>query len=260
MLNLQLFDANCYIGRYRSFRPGSFYTLAGLMEQMDYYGIQEALVTHSLAREHHPADGNSALLAELEGQERVHAVWALLPPASRELSPPAQLVPDMIGRGVKAARIFYGSYRFPLSEWCIGELLDVLEAYRVPTFIDPDPEIDAALPDRFDWDAVHSLCRQHPALPVILTAGRFYSSNRLLYQLFEHNPNLVIELSGLWAHRGIEFITREFGAGRIIFGTRLPLRDPGSVIAQLVYAEISDEDKLLVAGGNLRALLGGVLT
>ncbi len=258
-MDLNFFDANCYVGRYKAFRQGSFYTLAGLLEQMDYYGISEALVTHALAREHHPADGNEAIMAEVEGQPRIHPVWALLPSASKEQPAPAELIQQMVDLGVNAARIFYGSYKFPISEWCIGETLNILEAHQMPTFIDPDPHTDTVKPDLFDWDAVDALCRNHPNLPVILSEGRFYSSNRILYQLFERHANLLIDLSGLWANRGIEFITREFGAQRLIFSTRMPLRDPSCTIAQVNYAEISDEDKKLIAGDNLRALMGGVL-
>ena len=96
-------------------------------------------------------------------------------------------------------------------------------------------------------------------LPVILQKGRFRSSNRLLYQLIEANPNLRIELSGYWAYHAIEFITREFGAHRLLFGTRMPARDPACAIGQVAYSDIPEDDKRLIAGDNLRNLMGGVI-
>ena len=62
MLDLHFFDAHCYVGRYKTFRAGSFYKTEDLLEQMTYFGIEEALVTHSLSREHHPIDGNAAII------------------------------------------------------------------------------------------------------------------------------------------------------------------------------------------------------
>ncbi|MDO8684729.1 MAG: amidohydrolase family protein [Armatimonadota bacterium] len=259
MTGLRFFDAHCYVGRYKTFKPGSFYKIDDLQRQMEYYGISEALITHSMSREHHPIDGNAAVLNEIIGKQNLHASWSLLPPASKELPPPGKLIPDMISKNVKAVKLFYGNYSFPISEWCIGELLDELEARRVPTFIDPDTELCNWDEDIFDWNSVDALCAAHPALPVILQEGRFRSSNRLLYQLLDRHANLHIELSGYWAYHGIEFITREFGARRLLFGTKMPFRDPACAIAQLSYSDIPDEDKALIAGDNLRKLLGGVV-
>lgn len=259
MPDIRLFDAHCYVGRYKTFRPGSFYRTQDLIEQMQHYNISEALVTHSMSREHHPVDGNVAVLAETLGKDNLHPCWAVLPPRSGEMLQPALLAREMISKGVRAARIFYGVYTFPISEWCIGSLLDEFEAHRIPVFIDPDKELSGWDQDRFDWDAVNKMCGAHPQLPIILSASRFRSSNRLLYQLLDLHQNLHIELSGYWGYRGIEFITREFGAGRLIFGTRMPVRDPACAISQLLYSEISDKDKQAIAGDNLRLLLGGVV-
>jgi len=259
MKDLHYFDAHCYVGRYKTFRPGSFYRTEDLLREMERFGIEEALVTHSMSREHHPIDGNAAVLAEIKGRPNLHPSWAFLPPTSRELPKPAELIPRMIANGVRAAKLLYGSYTFPISEWCIGELLDELEIHQAPTFLDPDVELDNCDMDRFDWDGVDNLCRAHPNLPVILSEFRIRSSNRLLYQLLEKHPNLRVEISGYWAHHAIEFITREFGAYRLLFGTRMPVRDPACAICQVAYSDVSDADKRLIAGDNLRNLLRGVI-
>jgi len=258
MDDLGFFDAHCYVGRYKTFRAGSFHTTEDLLQQMDHYGISEALVTHAMSREHHPVDGNAAAIAEASKSARLHASWSLLPSASKEMPSPAELVPTMIAQGVKAAKLFPGMYTFTLSEWCIGEALEALEEHRVPTFVDPDRELDTWDSDKFDWDAVSSLCTTHPALPIVLSEARFRSSNRMLYALLGKHPNLHIETSGYWAHHAVEFIAREFGPGRLLFGTRMPVRDPACAIGQVAYADMSDEYKKLVAGDNLRRLLAGV--
>jgi hypothetical protein len=85
-----------------------------------------------MSRELHPIDGNGAVLEETKGRDNLHPSWAVLPPRSGELAKPAALVGQMISNGVRAAKLFYGSYTFPISEWCIGELLDELEAHLDP--------------------------------------------------------------------------------------------------------------------------------
>ena len=42
-----------------------------------------------------------------------------------------------------------------------------------------------------------------------------------------------------------------------MFGTNLPELEPGGPIAQVTFAEISDEDKRAIASGNLERLLAG---
>ena len=259
MSKLEFFDAHCYVGRYKTFRPGSFYKRDELLRQMRHFGISEALVTHSMAREHHPLDGNAAVVGQTKGKDNLHPCWAVLPTASKELPEPAELVRQMLANGVRAARAFFKMYKFSVSEWCIGDVLSELESHRVPIFLDPTVELDTWWEDQMDLDALDRLCESHKDLPVILSEARIRSSNRALYQLLAKHPNLRVELSGYWGYHAIEFVTREFGAHRLLFGTRMPVRDPACAIGQVTYSDISDEDKRLVAGDNLRGLLAGVL-
>ena len=83
-------------------------------------------------------------------------------------------------------------------------------------------------------------------------------SNRRLFPLLEQYPNLYIETSYYVVHRGIELICRHFGAERLLFGTGLPQRAPGPAITALSYSQISDQERALIASGNLRRLLAEV--
>ncbi|HOI57040.1 MAG TPA: hypothetical protein PLP01_17445, partial [Phycisphaerae bacterium] len=56
------FDARCTVGRHVLLHEGDPHTAADLLAEMDHYGIAEALVVGSLAREHHPRDGNAQTL------------------------------------------------------------------------------------------------------------------------------------------------------------------------------------------------------
>lgn len=256
---LSFFDANCMIGRYKNFQEGSFHTAERLLEEMAYYGISEALVYHALSRENHPTTGNPAILGEVEGHKNLHPAWSMLPSRSKELPKPHEYIHEALDNHVHAIWLFPGQFFYPLSEWCIGSLLDELEEHRIPTFVDADPEYADFGSDRFQWDHIDEMCRNHPGLQLILSAARFRTSNRLLYQLLERHNSLFVEISGMWFYRGIEFICREFGAHRLIFGTRMPLRDPACAIAMVNYAGISDEEKRMIAGDNLRRLLKEVV-
>ena len=248
----RFFDANCMLGRYNLFRPGSFYTKERLLKEMEYYGISEALVFHAVSMENSPQLGNQLILDEVSDAPSLHPVWSILPPVA-----PVQVEPMADGmrkNGVRVVRLFPLQFHFSLDDWCFGEILDALSERKTPVMIDYfDPLTPHA--DRTDWQSIVSVCRRYPELPIIVSEFRF-RTNRCLCRAMDACPNLHVELSGLWLFRAVEFICREFGADRLLFGTRLPIRDPSCSLGMVNYAMISEEEKELVAGRNLTRLMG----
>ncbi len=252
---MQLFDANVQIGRYKRLSEGMPYSTEDLLADMNRFGIAEALVTDSLSREVYTEWGNQRVLKETRHEPRLHPTWALMPARTGEIGPLDTLLERMHSARVRAVRLFPGHYTFSLEDWCIGDLLDVLEEGRIVTFIDSNPELLGYPMDATNWEDIVHLCRAHPDLPVVVSESRFRSANRMMYQALETCPNLHFELSGFWAHRGIEYVCREFGAERLLFGTKWPVREIGGVVATTRYAEISDADRAKIAGDNLRGML-----
>ncbi len=71
-------------------------------------------------------------------------------------------------------------------------------------------------------------------------------------------PNVWIETSGFDATAGfLEMAIREVGEDRILFGSHLPSRSLGTELTKVTTAEISEEAKRKILGGNFRRLLGG---
>ncbi len=253
-----LFDANCTVGPHLRLQEGGPHTREHLLAEMDHYGIAEALVVDSLSRENHPVDGNRRILEVTAGHPRLHPVWAALPTGAPDEQPSGEeLVARMRAEGVAALILFPRQYRFGLQDWCIDELLAPLAEARVPVFINYT-EVGpggGGSQDLTDWDAVVALCRRHPALPVIVSEFRIRRSQRLVYRALEACPNLHLELSAYWLHRGIEYITERWGAERLLFGSNWPACGPHMTMATLTTADISPEAKRGIAGDNLRRLL-----
>ena len=255
-MNLNLFDAHCYLGRFKQYEAGYFHTKEALLAEMDHLGIAEALVCDTLSRELDPRAGNERIVRTCAGEPRLNPAWSVAPPVQSLPYPPQELPERMAAAGVRAAWMFPGHLLFTLSEWNLHPLLDILEEQRLPLFIDPSPALPVTARDVTDWDAMVRLCRDHPDLPVVATEARMYWPSRQWLTALAAAPNLHLELSPFWSFAGIEFVCREFGADRLLFGTRLPVRDAGGTVAQLQYAEVSDAEKRAIAGDNLRRLLG----
>ena len=245
------FDSNCVIGMRSVRRSGvageaEFYSLESLLAEMDYAGVGDALVYHSLAKEYVPMLGNRQLMDEISGHERLHPCWVVMPHGTGEMPRPEALVNEMIERGVKAARLFPSDHLFSLADWCSGELLTQLEKRGIVVIIQID---------QIGWDGLYSLCSRYPDLCVIIT-NLSYRINRYLYPLLEKFRNVYVETSGYQIHKGMETLCAKFGADRVIFGTRMPFFTPGPAVNMINYSLISTEEKEMIAGGNLGRLLG----
>jgi predicted TIM-barrel fold metal-dependent hydrolase len=73
-------------------------------------------------------------------------------------------------------------------------------------------------------------------------------------------PNVLVETSGFDPTSGfIEMAVRELGAKRIVFGSHLPSRSLGTELGKVVTADISERDRRLILGENLRRLLAPIM-
>jgi predicted TIM-barrel fold metal-dependent hydrolase len=250
-----VWDCNARLGRSAANPRCAPTTSEALLEVMDEYGIEHALVHHALAKENSAALGNQLLEQAITDHPRLHPCWVVLPPATGELPPPTELIAAMRESHVQAVRLCPNNAVFLPTPWSLGALLEPLEACRVPLFLDFDTR--QILEDRTDWRAVYELGHAYPGLPIIVVAPGL-KENRITYPLMEALPNIRFELSTGWQHRRIQDIAERWGARRLLFGTNLPLYDPGGIIASLTFAEISAEDRLAIAGGNLRQMLAQV--
>ncbi len=226
-------------------QPGSFASPAELVAEMAYFGISRALVYHAMARDHSPSLGNELLLREIAGHEALAPCWVLLPHHTGEMPPPHELLAAMRAAGVKAARIFPSSHAWSLAAWSAGPLLEALEAERIPLFVHAD---------QIGWDAVQRVAAGHPALPLVLNGVR-YDELRNIYPLLATLPNLYLDICWLVAHYGLEELVARFGAERFLFGTRMPMFGAGPALTHLLYADLTDAAKALIAGENLTRLL-----
>jgi hypothetical protein len=252
---IQFYDSNCQVGRYNHRIEGAPYSTAEAVQDAASLGIARRLVYHAMAKEHSPVIGNRRLVEAVGGTQTLTPCWAVSTWVTGEMAAPADLISELRQAGVRAVRFFRHSYHIPMAEWSLGPLWTALERHRVPVLLDVGDRW--ATMDGFDANEVHALCSSHPELPVVLIKHRI-RYNRQVYQLMEACPNLRLELSGYWHYRAVEEICGRFGACRLLFGTNWPYMDSSFAIAAVMYADVSRDTKVAVAGENLSALLEGI--
>ncbi|MGC9317219.1 MAG: amidohydrolase family protein [Armatimonadota bacterium] len=243
--SLRWIDCNARIGRWSSPQPEQFTEPAELMAAWDRVGIDGGLVYHSWAWEWSAERGNRRLLDEIDSQERLRPCFVVLPPATREMDPAVELA-ACIRHLHGAVRIFPKMHNWSVRDWCAGALFEALADQGVPVLVDIK---------EVDWDSIAAIVAGHPDMPVIVL-NFYYRVDRWIYPLLERHDNFHIEANTYGVFRGIEGIVERFGPERLVFGTGLPELEAGGPMALISYAEISDEDRRLIAGGNLLRLLG----
>lgn len=261
MKDYNFLDANTYIGRSGKKEVMAFETKAELLEDMDYYHLNEAIVTHFQASQYYPTSGNALLMKELEGETRLKGCW-VMPPYPRPDEPPLeQMVDDMLTAGVRIVRLFppirTGEVVKP---WHGYEIYRILEAHRIPVLL-TNSDI-GTWPDKshnsYRAEAVYELCKAFPNLPIIIVMFN-YQLIQVAFSIMKECSNFHIEISNYTTHRGVELVADSFGSHRIIYGSGMPLQNPGSSLAILRFAAISDEQKRNIAGDNLRRLMSEVI-
>jgi len=260
MTDLDFFDCNCYLGPVNRPPLWTYPSAAQLLADMDHFGIREAAVTHTIARDYRQETGNRAVLEALEGQPRLHGCWVLKVHGDAFEPPIADQVDEMLAAGVRVVRLLPPArHPYVLADWATRGLWGALAERRIPVLLTAS-DLAKHPDDRtagFSAENVYTLCREHPDLPVIIL--RFnYTSTRVTLPILERCPNLYLEISYFTLHRGVELITRLFGAERLIFGTGAPVSNPGLALALVRYANVSDADRRAIAGENFRRLLEGV--
>jgi hypothetical protein len=247
---VRFFDANCRIGRWLRPPAGGIESAQDLLRELDAFRIERALVHSNVAWFYDGPVGNDMLMDEIKGYDRLEPCWVMPAPDARGPMDAEAYVDKAIQAGVRAMYAINSEmqYNFRLTEWMCGDFLQALADRKMPLLFDA-----LASP----WPEIHDLCVRYPSLPVICVRPK-YREARYLYALMDTCPNFHTTFSFLAQHRCIQVISERFGPKQLIFATDLPHFSPAIPIGMVMYANVTDEVKALVAGGNLEHLLGDV--
>lgn len=250
----QWFDACAMIGGWHR-TPPQFSTAAQLLGHMERFRIARALVFHSIAWMYDFRQGNAVLDDEIAAHPQLVPCYAVVPSATGE-TPELEHWDGLLRGGRRFAfRLFPRSHEFMPCSPGANRFHEFAAHRRIPVLVDID---------EISWDDLWTLCRTHPLLRVIIgNSGTnalygLFRQLRRLYEFLELFPQVRIETSLLCGFRNLEAICERFGAGRLIFGSRMPFWEPGSSIMRLQYADLDPREKQLIAHDNLAALLDEV--
>ena len=227
-----------YVGVYRPCR-----TLQELLAEMDWHGVDQALVHHALMRNHSPVVGNALLAREIAGQPRLMGTWAILPPQTGELSPTPAFFQEMAAANVRALWAWPTEQHYILDRVTFGRFLDEVSERHIPLFIP------------CDWALAYHILAQYPHLTLVVAAQGPWGNDRFFRPLIEQYPRFYIDISRYELDCGLRDLVAKYGAGRLLYGSAFPQAPMGGPRLMVAQAEIDEASRRNIAGENLRRLL-----
>ncbi|MHB1001478.1 MAG: amidohydrolase family protein [Armatimonadota bacterium] len=249
---MKLFDANTAVGSPIGGAPEKSVTADELLLKMDSLSIEKSLVWHTAQLDGGPVTGNPLLTEVVKTSDRLYGTWAILPPQTGEFVTPS-IFDEMRKNRIYALRAFPEDHKYLLRRSVFGEFLDEVSVRHIPFLYSVDDRRDR-------WNELYTLMEEYPDLTCIVCDVGIWGTDRFTWPLVESFPNLYIETSYVSLEAGgLEASVSKYGPGRFIFGSGFPFRYHESAIMDLRHSKMSEEDREMIAWGNLNNLLEGVV-
>jgi hypothetical protein len=247
---LDFCDANIWLGAPAGFPLAKEIYAKQLDGVLKTYFTRSGLLSHWHSKVLAAQDGNAALEKLAPSLRKdLGVIWTGLPLINGEPCPLPGI--GLMPHSLSGVRIFPKTHNFIPEDWVIGTLCKWLIARSLPLFI---------WHTEIEWTALYRLAKAFPALAIVVESQprKILYHTRSLFPIMGTCPNVQVEISNFAGQSFVEYVVREFGAERLIYGSFLPVNDPLVSIGMVLDARIGDSEKALIAGGNLRRLLSGI--
>lgn len=214
----------------------------------DAAGFARIFVTHLTALYYEMREGNDCLGLDLARYGNRLLGYVTIP--THRLG---QAASDEIRRcveryGMKGVKM-YSHPESPITETASTGILETAADLRLPVL------------GHFTPAECDVLMQRVPEAIVLMAhmGGQPYALGNwhLAVEVATRHPNLYLDTASSQIDNGmIEYAVEQLGPQRVVFGTDTPLLDPWVQRAKIEGAEITDEAKGLILGGNLQRLLG----
>ena len=228
---------------------------AGVAGGLVYYAMEEPILGNEIiARDVanvRGARGMGGIRGERDarGAPELYGCWSLLPSSTGEITPPGELPKAMKKSNIAALALNPQANRYMPRASVIGDYLEMAQERSIPVLLNTGRGLTLEQAD--------ALMSEFRNLTAILTYANCWPSDRQFRPFLDSYPNLYLDMSYIQTASWLPDITQRYGAGRVLFGSAFPECYIGAHMMVVLHAELSDDDKALIAGGNLKKLLKG---
>ena len=237
----EIIDANTVFGPWPLVRADM--SLERLVVALKKHSLSKALTVSTIGALHSHGDGNAETLRACAEQTMLVPVATIDP---RGYFGPAGTVAKIAQQGFKIIRFF------PLlQEWCpdhivFCDILDELETVRLPAMIQARESGYPSAVARVLGGRTNT---------VILEGISFENMAEAVSVMRKHE-NVMFDTRELRVPGALRFLVDQVGADRVIFGSGCLRSSLASALGYVTDAEIADDAKAAILGGNVKRLLG----
>ena len=192
------------------------------------------------------ADANDRTLAYArQSQGTEYPVVRLMPPVYAEETFTKEQMLKLIEEDKALFRIHPQKYAAPLYTWLYDWMLDVLNDTKTPLLVSLQ---------ELNLNDAAAVKAKYPDLRLLITNTDQWL-NRQYVQFAKYYPNVYFDTCNTIEYFGIENMVQILGADKFLFGSYVPEKEPYDKLFQILYCELSQEEKELIAHGNFERLV-----
>lgn len=246
MKQRKYFEILAYAGR--KCVPGSDFPIAPetLLSDMKYARVHGAAVIDNTAEEYSFVYGNRECIKLAQANPRLESI-AVVPTTAILETGDKNYFDSLIENGARAFAVTQG-VRCPLNARSIEPVAEALIKNNKPLII-PAANGDEKLKQ------IDLIAGAFPELNIIMH-GCSWGFGRAVCDVLLRNSNVYFDMSSFHLNNLLEMTKEHFGIERLLYSSAWPIKSMGAMKAFVEYADVSEEDKNLVAFGNACRLLG----
>jgi hypothetical protein len=215
----------------------------GLVAEMKRAGISGGLVIKTI---NEAVLANNSLAEDIKNYDMLKGVWQLLPSCTGEIPAPNDLPQAMKQNNIAALTINPKAHRYLPRKNVIGDYLEMATERKILVLLNTSRGLTIEQAD--------DIMQDFPDLTTILTYDNCWPSDRIVRPFLDAYPNLCLDMTYMQTDSGLPDMLKKYTAERILFGSGFPVSYMGAHMLVVKHAEISEEDKRKIAGGNLKKL------
>ena len=217
-----------------------------LTGHMERAGISGGLV-HKTIKEAILA--NNSLADDIKNKDNLKGVWLILPSCTGEIPLPHDLPKAMKQNNIGAITVNPKAHKYLPRKIALGDYMEMAQERKIPVLFNTSRGITL--------EQIDDIMQDFPNLTVILTYAHEWPNDRFLRPFLDAYPNLCLDMAYVMTDNWLNDMLKRYAAERILFGSGFPIAYIGAHMLVIKHAEISEEAKIKIAGGNLKKLLEG---
>jgi predicted TIM-barrel fold metal-dependent hydrolase len=230
------------------------------MESLENAGMSGGVVYNFLADNLGVVTGNDILASDIREQRQKNpdidlvGAYTIVPSCSEETVPPDELPGYMKEHGFGCIRFNPTAHQFLFTSHVIGDYLETACENKIPVMFDAGPiNHDTGI----TIEQADGILRDFPGLTAVLYHEKGWPNDRWIRPMLKQYKNLCVNTTKFVVDGMYENLVRLYGDERIIYGSSYPDSYMGLGVLMLKHAEIPDESKERIAGGNFLRLFKG---